>query len=84
MERITDFCQADLVETCAFFLDGFNKIYVWVGKKCTEGNTESAMKVAKEYAAQCEKDRKLNVEIEVLINIYKSIDLSIYAVYLSI
>ena len=65
VERIRDFCQSDFDTASGFVLDGYDKVFLWVGNEASRNVAVNTADFVKKFVDRVSSERNIGVEIEV-------------------
>jgi hypothetical protein len=68
VERVADFCQSDLEISEAYVLDGYERVFLWIGPVCTDSLAAEASHLAQNYCHLASSERDLTIELEVCVS----------------
>ena len=66
MERIQDFCQSDLDHSSVFILDGYERVFLWIGNSTVDSLQDQSSSLVRDYVNEISRSREMKVETEVL------------------
>jgi len=65
VDRIRDFCQSDFDTASGFVLDGYDKVFLWVGNEASRTVEVNTTAFVKEFVASLSAQRNIDVAIEI-------------------